>query len=290
MDISFILVNYKRPDLIFDCISSIKQFTKQNIFEIIVVDNSSEDVLKKNLRSFRDVIYIDSKENLGFGKANNLGVSFAKGKYIYLLNSDTLLLNDSAKILFDYHEMVGNVGILCGNLYDINHMPNHTYGMVLPSLFSIFIYRFHLINFLPGLNERFNITKCSKKVKQIVGANMFLRRDLFNSIAGFDSNIFMYVEDTDLSIRVSKLGLDLINIPEAKIIHLQGASSLNSNSILNEINSYIYFFSKHKSLLYTKFYIILEIVNVVLKKTVFSLRGSDRYRFVLPVLFRKLFN
>ena len=290
MDISFILVNYKRPDLIFDCIGSIKQFTKQNIFEIIVVDNSSEEVLKKNLCSFRDVIYVDSKENLGFGRANNLGVSFAKGKYIYLLNSDTLLLNDVAKILFDYHELRGNVGILCGNLYDINHRPNHTYGMVLPSLFSILIYRFHLINYLPVLNERFNTTGCSKKVKQIVGANMFLRTNLFNNIGGFDSNIFMYVEDTDLSIRVSKLGLDLINIPQAKIIHLQGASSLNSNSILYEINSYIYFFSKNKGFLYAKFYIILEIINVLLKRAIFSLRGSDRYRFVLPVLFRKLFN
>jgi GT2 family glycosyltransferase len=288
MDISFIIVNYKRPDLIFDCIKSIREKTKFNIFEIIVVDNSSDYFLCKELTKFKNVLYVDAFSNIGFGRANNYGATFAKGKYLFLLNSDTLLLNDASKILYDAHESIDKAGIVCANLFDINLKPNHTYGMVLPEILTLFLYRFHLLKLFPNLSENFNHSNYPKKVKQIIGANMFLKRDLFIEISGFDHNFFMYVEDTELSVRISKMGLDLINIPEAKIIHLQGASSHNTNSIEREINSYTYFFLKYKSVSYLRAYILMELFQIFFKRAYFLLKGSKRYENLIHSLILKL--
>jgi GT2 family glycosyltransferase len=288
MDISFILVNYKRPDLILDCINSIISNTKSNIFEIIVVDNSSDSFLCTELSKFHNVLYLDTYSNVGFGRANNYGALFAKGKYVYLLNSDTLLLNDACKILYDAAESMDNVGILCANLFDVNHKPNHTYGMNLPSLTSIFLYRFRLSFIFPSSFEKFNNTIFPKRVKQIIGANMFIKRELFLNIGGFDVNFFMYVEDTELSYRISRMGLDLINIPEAQVLHLQGASSNNTNSLEREIKSYIYFFMKYKSLNYVKMYIILEIFHVFFKRLIFILIGSNKYNNLVFFLIKRL--
>ena len=101
MDVSIIIVNYNTRQLTSNCIESIFKYTNGVSFEVILVDNASTDGSIDFFTNDERIIFISSKENLGFGRANNLGYKVAKGRYIFLLNSDTLLLNNAIKIFCD---------------------------------------------------------------------------------------------------------------------------------------------------------------------------------------------
>ena len=105
-DVSIIIVNYNTKQLLADCLKSIYEQTNNIDFEVIVSDNGSVDGSIEMLkRDFSQVILIENNANLGFGAANNRGLEVAKGKYIFYLNSDTVLLNNAVKIFFDYLEI-----------------------------------------------------------------------------------------------------------------------------------------------------------------------------------------
>ena len=102
MDVSIIIVNYNTKDLLVNCLNSIYEKTKDVLFEIIIVDNASIDGSEEMIKNdFKEVVFIQSGDNIGFGRANNLGIKEAKGDCIFLLNSDTILLNNAIKELTD---------------------------------------------------------------------------------------------------------------------------------------------------------------------------------------------
>ena len=124
MDVSIILVNYKTKDLTLNCIKSIYEKTTGVDFEIIVVDNNSQDGSAEAIeQEFQNVKVIYNKINVGFGAANNIAIKQAKGKYILCLNTDTFLINNAIKIMFDFMEEKANqqVGVCGGILYDSNN-------------------------------------------------------------------------------------------------------------------------------------------------------------------------
>ena len=101
MNVSVVYVNYKTVSLILNSIESIKKHTNDISYEIIVVDNNSGDNSEKLLTSiYPEVVFIQAEENLGFGKANNLGVDVAKGEMVLFLNPDTLLENDAISEMY----------------------------------------------------------------------------------------------------------------------------------------------------------------------------------------------
>jgi len=104
MDVSIIIVNYKTFAYTKDAIASVFEKTEDVAYEVIVVDNNSPDGSGKEIQEyFNDKItFIQSPENLGFGRANNLGAKCSNGKYLFFLNPDTILLNNAPKILFDF--------------------------------------------------------------------------------------------------------------------------------------------------------------------------------------------
>lgn len=129
MDVSIIIVNYQSSNLVIDCVNSIFQKTKEISYEIIIVDNASNDNSVECLtKKFGNKIkIISSKVNLGFGKANNLGERYAIGKYIFLLNPDTILVNNAIKILMYSLKKNKDIGCVGGNLYTIDMMPCPSY-------------------------------------------------------------------------------------------------------------------------------------------------------------------
>ena len=133
LDVSIIIVNYNTKELIFNCLESIFSHTNGITFEVIVSDNGSSDgsieMLKKD---FPKVILIENGKNLGFGSANNKALEIAKGKYVFYLNSDTILLNNAVKIFFDYFESHAelNIGGLGCNLQDKNGNITYSAGPV----------------------------------------------------------------------------------------------------------------------------------------------------------------
>ena len=139
MDVSIIIVNYKTPELVVECIRSIREKTTGISYEIIIVDNDSKD---NSLEIFsteldEDIKVVVANENLGFGKANNLGAQHATGKYLFLLNSDTLLINNAIQILYQYIEKNNHIGVVGGNLFTSDMKASPSFAMQFDDLDSV---------------------------------------------------------------------------------------------------------------------------------------------------------
>lgn len=260
MDVSIIIVNYNTKELLKKCIKSIYDKTQDLSFEIIVVDNGSVDGSQQMvINDFPKVILIASQENLGFGKANNLGVTMSNGNYIFFLNSDTLLLNNAVKLFYDFFESTHNKGFsMAGSvLLDLDLVPVHSSGCF-PSRYGVLKEVFDKytkgIKPIQSSEERlFFGNDCYFEVDYITGADLFIKKSIFNLVGGFDPDFFMYYEDTDLQKRMEKLGLVRILIDGPKIIHLEGGSNKqpvfsNRRTIMITTGMHQYF-KKHSSLL-----------------------------------------
>jgi GT2 family glycosyltransferase len=232
MDVSIIIVNYNTKDLLVDCINSIYQQTKDVVFEIIVVDNSSTDGSEKIIKEkFPKTVFLQSGGNIGFGKANNLGVEKAIGEYVFLLNSDTILLNNAVLCFFNFSKSNKNLNVGCLGtvLLDEDRNSIHSSGSFPSKRRIIFeVLNNYLNNFFrsPFKKERREFGKSNYfEVDYITGADLFLSRKLFRDLKGFDPMFFMYYEETDLQKQISKLGMKRLLIKGAEIIHLEGGSN-----------------------------------------------------------------
>lgn len=245
MDVSIIIVNYHSAEMVIDCVNSIYDKTKGVSCEIIVVDNASNDGSVERLsEAFGNRIkLIASPENLGFGKANNLGAVQASGKYLFLLNPDTVLINDAIGILHGYMEDNPNVGVAGGNLYSPEMTPTPSFCRVFDDIalekerasWRKLIGDRILAKLPIGQNKpmsEFNHTVLPEKVAYIFGADMMLPRALFEAVGGFDPDFFMYGEEEELTWRITEQGYDVMSVPQAKIIHLEGAT-LNVSHTFN---------------------------------------------------------
>ncbi len=231
MTVSIIIVNYRTIKLLEECIESIYSNIRFIEYEIIVVDNASLDqsckIIKEN---FPEVILIESKINLGFGRANNLGIKESKGEYIFLLNSDTLLLNNVCKILIDYMEKNKLIAVTGGDLFNKDMTKQVSYGNF-PKLKQVFYEEFSLNKIFKNYYEKKlsigkkNIDESIKEVNYVCGANMMIRKSVLEEVGYFDSDFFLYYEETELSYRIYKKKYKSFLVPEAKTIHLCGESS-----------------------------------------------------------------
>lgn len=268
MDVSIIIVNYNTCQMTSECIDSIIQKTVGISYEIILVDNASTDDSKEFFQQDSRVRYIYNNENLGFGRANNIGVNFAIGRNILFLNSDTLLVNNAIKILSDYldeNEFVGAVG---GNLYAKNMMPVHSFRRFTPIFFDLSILLVDIpARIIFGKNKEHNFTDHVIVVNTIVGADLMIKKNVLDIVGLFDSRFFMYCEETELCHRIRKAHYRIVSVPLAKIIHLEGASFPDGKRIermkMNRNNLKLYCMI-HYGHIYTVF------INLIWKMTVLS--------------------
>lgn len=221
VDVSIIIVNYRTKNLVEDCIKSIRRHTSGINYEIIVVDNASEDLSQLQES---DVRIIQSDTNLGFGRANNLGANEAKGEVLFFLNPDTILLNNAVKILYDALFALPKCGVCGANIYDAELNPHHSYFYCTMTLK-------HALRSVTVSNEKLyhiknqhNFENRPKRVEYVTGADLMIRKELFEEIGQFNPEIFMYYEDVELCSKVRKRHLKCYSVPEAKIQHLEGQS------------------------------------------------------------------
>ena len=212
-----------------ECIDSVFEKTTGLDFEVILVDNASTDESKSYFSQDKRIKYIYSGNNLGFGKANNLGVTHATGRYLLFLNSDTVLINNAIKILSDYMDSDEKCGICGGNLFDKDGLPTHSYYRSFHSFCrDVFKSFFCLIDSVRyGKNKFHNNTNAPLQVSYISGADLMIRRDIVEAMGAFDPAFFMYYEDSELCYRVMKGGYEVVSVPNAKIQHLCGKSDKN---------------------------------------------------------------
>lgn len=254
MDVSVIIVNYKTCPLVVDCINSIYEKTKGVTYEVIVVDNNSDDgSVETIIKIFPQVRIFPLKENIGFGKANNVGASNAKGEFLFFLNSDTILINNSIRILSDFLKTNEEVGLCGGNLYSKKMRINGNYDDNYPSLGD---YLSYLFNKKTKSKERIIESRNSSIVKEVLliaGADMMFRKNTFFEIGGFSPEFFMYFEEADISKKMQKNGCKSFFVPDSKIMHLYGGSSEYEDTAIKATQ----FFFLESSMLYAKKYFLI---------------------------------
>lgn len=256
-DLSVILVSYNTKAVTLACLESIFKHSRGFNFEIIVVDNASSDGSPAALKQFKkthSLRLLLLKKNLGFGRGNNRGAKLARGEYLLLLNTDTLLHDNALKTALDEARAIANLGAYSCRLVNRDGSTQPT-GGYFPTLGRILTWQLFLDK-LPALNHWWKPIHPGKSWYQqrrefdwLTGAFMLIPRQVFARVGGFDKNIFMYVEDTDLCYRLKQLGLKVVYSPTAKITHLGGASGASGSSLVWEARQTLFFVKKHYGLL-----------------------------------------
>lgn len=235
LDVSVIIVNFNTLEVTAKCIESIYERTEDINFEVIIVDNASNDGSKDYFGKDHRIKYIYNNENLGFGKANNLALDSAKGRNILFLNSDTLLVNNAIKILSDFLDSHPRSGACGGNLFNAHMMPTHSYKRKYYSIWSELNYLLHCIpsRIWKDENESFNNSGHPLEVAYITGADLMVKKSILDKTGCFSPEFFMYFEDEDLCRRIRKHGWKICSVPDAQIMHLEGGSSIKHYSTWN---------------------------------------------------------
>lgn len=224
MKISIIIINYNTPNLVLDCLESIKNNLVNINFEVIVVDNGSKaesriqnDKFKKMFPSLNFQL-LTLQTNIGFGGGNNFGAKYATGEILWFLNSDTIVPeNNNIEMIIEKFNSDTKVGILSPVLYNDLVCKN-----IQPDFFANFQSLRSIVLRKPKSNQNFQDNFFETDV--VVGASLFIRRKVFEQIEGFDQNIFMFMEDDDLCFRTKELGYKVLVAAKARIVHLQGKS------------------------------------------------------------------
>ena len=232
--VAVVIVSYNTRALLRDCLTSLFRKTRMaaDEFRVVVVDNaSSDDSVRMVREEFPAVLCIEAGENLGFGRANNLGVErivaeCGEVKYLFFLNSDTLLLNDAVGRLADFLDATPRAAAAGGNLYAAD-------GVTPAQSFSpVHGLDWELLRLMPNAVKRrawppetwFNYGMEPIRVGYISGADLMVRREALGGRQPFDPDFFMYYEDVEICVRLTRAGYEVWSVPEARIVHLGGQS------------------------------------------------------------------
>ena len=226
------------------CLDSVSKALESLDAEIIVVDNNSEDISSDLVKkSFPNVKIIKNKQNLGFSKGNNVGVEMSKGDYLCILNPDTVVPEDCFIRLLDKYSTFKNPGALGVQLVDGSGQfleeskrnvptPKVALKKIMGSCLSYY-------------NNNLDQNECGP-TDILVGAFMFMKRDLYSEVGGFDDDYFMYGEDIDLSYRICKAGYQNYYLGSIKVLHFKGESTTKDQLYLNRFfNAMFIFYKKH---------------------------------------------
>ena len=260
-DISIVIVSYNVREYLRNCLGSIIRHSGRLTVEIIVVDNHSEDGSVEMVRGeFPSVKLIANQENYGFATANNQGMKESKGKYVLLLNPDTLLREDTLSVTRDYMERYPEVGCVGIKTYTASGsiFPN---GSSFPASWKVMAKFLMVKQILPNRWIRRNFSRSvgrlfsyyadrdvEREVDMVGGFFMFVRRGVIDTVGLMDEDYFLEIEDSDWCMRMKRAGWRVRYIPYASFIHLIGKSidryRFSKSSFLNEFTNTMRFYRK----------------------------------------------
>ena len=252
MDLSVVIINYQTFELTRDTINSILKYSYPFSYEIIVVDNASKDNSLDKLKDyFKDLVkFIPSGQNNGFAAGNNQGLKLASGKYVLLLNSDTLVWQNTLEDIYNYMEDNPNVGACgCRILLD-NRNLDKACKRLFPNIKNSFYRLFHIPT--NSSKNDYNLDLPDNEIYEIeclTGAFMFIRQKCLDSVGLLDETFFMYGEDIDLCYRIKQDNWKIVYYGKAIITHFKGASSKKQKSkLIYEFYRAMYiYYKKHLS-------------------------------------------
>jgi GT2 family glycosyltransferase len=265
LELSIIVVTYNSRRHVRDCLESIQRTTGDIDHEVIVVDNASQDGTPDIVRNeFQNVRLIANPENLGFARGSNLGMSQSQGRFILLLNPDTIVLPKTLTTLLNEMKQSPETGLLGCRLLNADRSLQQSFGYEV----SVWSEGVRKLFFNLWENHRFSsvgwvlrfLHSRKREVAWVKGACMLSRRQALLDVKLMDESFFMYLEDADLCHRIRQSGWQVRYTPEAEVIHC-GGGSVQSNlgrSALEYRRSQLHYFKKHlgeKSLKTLKVYL-----------------------------------
>lgn len=276
--VSFIIVNWNAGDVIADCIESVRRTVKLN-FEIIVVDNNSSDNSIAMIKDrYPEVILIPQKENLGFSKACNIGASRSTGKYLLFLNPDTVVYEDAVAKMVHFLQVNPSAAIVGPKIVEKDGDVSAICKRKLPTLHQDFLKIFlitrltdwikkRLSKQVPLLKRRFDaFYEKTEECEYLSGSCMCMKKDLFESLGGFDESIPMYLDDNDLCKRTIDSGLKNFYIAEAKILHLERHSTKKAENYkaydILWMQARIFYYKKHFGIAKTALFKLIILLSV----------------------------
>lgn len=256
--VSIIIINWNTRDILLDCLKSVFEQTREIPYEVIVVDNaSSDDSVQRVKLEFPQVILIENKDNRGFAAANNQAMQVAKGRYVLLLNSDTIVLDGAVQKTVSFADQYPDAAVVGCKVLNPDKTLQPTCFMF-PSLLNMFLSSTYLYKIFPRScffgRERMTWWDRDdvREVEVITGCFMLVRREAIEQVGMMDESFFMYAEETDWCYRFKKAGWRLLFTPDAQIIHLGGQSSkaVRPKMIIQLRVGILQFIEKHHNIVY----------------------------------------
>ncbi len=284
VELSIIIVNWNVQELLKECLNSIFHNPGQYPLEVIVVDNASEDGSVEMIkRKFPEVKLIINNENCGFAKACNQGIKIAQGKYLFLLNPDSEVINSIYDQVVNFMESRPEVGVSgCYLYYPDRRIQTSFYKFTsLANLLgrALLLYSFLPRNALTGPLFS-DYLRSNRSIGRVCGGAMVVRREAFEEVGLFDESFFLYYEDEDLCYRMRQKGWKIAPIPDTKIIHHHNQSGKKNirNAIFSFYQSQFLFYRKFHSLSKLVIFRTIQLVGVSLRTLfwLFTLMVSTR--------------
>ncbi len=230
LDLSVIIVNWNSAGYLRACVNSLYENTGGLTFEVIVVDNASFDGCNEMIQhEFPAVRFIQSWENLGFGRANNLAFEDSRGRYLLFLNPDTEILGTTLPLMVSFLEATPAAAVVGCRLLNSNLSVQTSSIQRFPTILNQILDADYLRSKFPkarlwGIRPLFEA--CAPVVVEAVsGACLMIRRNAFEEVGKFSTQFFMYMEDIDLCHKVRAQGSKTYYVPEATVVHHGGRSA-----------------------------------------------------------------
>ncbi|MBU1627806.1 glycosyltransferase family 2 protein [bacterium] len=305
MDLSIIIVNWNSTEALKNCLNSVNQYTVGIALEIIAADNNSEDINPDAIqKEFPKVKFYFNKNNMGYSKANNYCAKNAKGKFLLFLNPDTILTSGSAASMLDFIGKNKKTGAVGGIFLNLDGSFQRFYRRF-PRIHYIVFYATLLAKVFPDNKYAKEYQYFDENFLKITavdqpGTSFFMiSRELFEKLNGFDENMPIFFNDSDLCKRIKKMEYEIYVLPNAKVFHLEGESIKKEKHeviILEGALSLITYFNKHETLAHAwimKGIILFDQLLRLLYGLSMHLIGrqsGDKYLYRGKIIYYLLFN
>lgn len=231
VEISVCVLNFNGFGLLSECLASLDRIRTCNKlrYEVIVIDNGSSDGSAERVRAqFPDVTLVALPSNVGIAGAFNRGIERGQGRYLLILNNDTVLLDDCLDKMVEFLESKPRAGLVAGRLLNVDRTIQwQYYPDRLPSLFSIakeLLWLDRLWNALNGKAQTITKLVSARRMEQVPGAFMMVRREVFGTVGPFDAGYTCWYEDVDFCKRCNLANWENWYSPVSSAIHLGGAT------------------------------------------------------------------
>jgi GT2 family glycosyltransferase len=293
-DISVLIVSYNVSNYLRACLESLRKWPAASM-EIIVVDNASRDESVEMVSNeFPEVRLICNESNMGFPAANNQAIAASSGRYLFLMNPDAELLEDTLNPVIHYMDAHSDVMMLAPRLLNTD-MSLQSSVWRFPTLGTFIAETFYLRTFLKHKNYSDQDINQTFEAESFSGAAIFFRREVVEKIGTLDEQLF-WIEDVDFCYRASLAGMKRIYFPEVKMLHhiSKSAKSNYRISLSNQIFNKIKFWKKHYSRAGLFLVIAISLYSVIARIVIFGLLSplkkmyrlkADAYLYTLPKVF-----